>query len=273
MRQVEQDQPATAWRRRWHFQEGLQNASLLRLVALLVLFGFWLLLSQLLGPRLFPGPLVTLEFALAQLERGTLTFHLWATMQRVLIAFIVGMTFGVAIGVLMGASRWCDRLFEIWLVVGLTFPRIVLFVMAYLILGLNELAIVLALILTIIPTIVVQVREGTQALDPKLTDMARAFRRPPLAIWRKVVFPQLLPYIIGTARSSLSIAWRLVVLGELLGRTSGVGYQIQFYFQMFNMTGILAYGIAMMLVLAAIDLGVMSTLQRVAFRWRRPAAG
>jgi NitT/TauT family transport system permease protein len=61
-----------------------------------------------------------------------------------------------------------------------------------------------------------------------------------------------------------------VVLGELLGRTSGVGYQISFYFQFFNMRGILAYGITMMALLAFIDLVVMGAIQRRAFRWRAP---
>jgi NitT/TauT family transport system permease protein len=270
LKQVElEGRQATLRNARWRV-ELLQNPLWIRSFSLVTILMAWILFSQLLGPRILPGPLATLEFAVRQFERGALTFHIWATIQRVLVAFSIGMLLGVMIGVAMGASRWFDRLFEMWLVVGLTIPRIVLFVMAYLILGLNEFAIIIALIVTIIPTIIVQIREGTQALDRKLIEMAQAYRRSRLAIWRKVVFPQLLPYVIGTARSSLSIAWRLVVLGELLGRTSGVGYQIQFYFQMFNMTGILAYGVTMMLVLAVIDIGLMSSLQRYAFRWRRP---
>jgi NitT/TauT family transport system permease protein len=60
------------------------------------------------------------------------------------------------------------------------------------------------------------------------------------------------------------------VLAELIGRTTGVGYQISFYFQMFNMRGILAYGLTMMLVLAVIDIGIMNGLERRIFRWRGP---
>ena len=251
----------------------LQDPTLLRLISFASIILAWLLFSALLGPRIVPGPVETIQFAANQFERGALTFHIWATIQRVLIAFSIAMIVGIAIGVAMGASRWIDNLLEGWLVVGLTVPRIMLFVVLYLMLGLNEPAIVIALILTIMPNIVVQVREGTQALDHRLIDMAKVYRRTRLAIWRKVIFPQVLPFIIGTARISLSIAWRLVVLGELLGRTSGVGYQIQFYFQMFNMTGILAYGLAMMIILAIIDLGVMGGLHRLAFRWRPRAGG
>lgn len=199
--------------------------------------------------------------------------NLWATSQRVLIAFGIGMVGGVVIGAVMGLSARIDRLLQAWLLAGLTVPRIVLFVVAYLLLGLNDQAAVGALIITIVPTIVVQLREGTRALDPKLLEMARAFRRPRSEVWLRVVLPQLMPYIVGTARASLSLAWKMVVLAELLGRTNGVGYMISFYFQMFNMKGVLAYGVTMMVVLGVIDLAFLGTWQRRVFRWRHPSAG
>lgn len=260
---------ATPWREH-PLGELLGSGYTLRLLSLLSLFGAWLLFSSLLGPQVLPGPAPTLEFLVDQFERGALTFHIWVTTQRVLIAFSAAMVIGLATGVAMGASRRLDGLLEAWLVAALTVPRIVLFVVAYLLLGLNDTAAITALIVTVLPSIIVQIREGTRALDPRLLEMARAYRRPPIAIWRKVVFPQLLPYLIGTARAALSLSWKMVVLAELLGRTSGVGYQISFYFQMFNMKGILAYGLAMMVILAIIDLGFMGAMQRYAFRWRRP---
>lgn len=242
----------------------------LTLVSYLSLLLLWLLAARLL-PNLIPGPIETLEFVAREYRRGVLLGHLWITAQRVLIAFFIAMVAGVAIGAAMGASKRVDDLLQGWLVVLLTIPRILLFVVAYLTLGLSDTALVVALIVTIIPTIVVAIREGARAIDLALVDMARAFKRSRTAIWRHVIFPQLLPYVLGTARGALALSWKMVVLGELLGRTSGVGYQISFYFQFFNMTGILAYGVTMMVLLAVVDLGVMGWLQRAAFRWRAPA--
>lgn len=229
----------------------------------------WIVGSQLLG-SILPGPLETLRFIGRELERGTLLSHLWITTQRVLISFLAAMVIGVVAGAAMGLSKRIDDLLQGWLVVALTIPRILLFVVAYLTVGLSDTALVIALIVTVVPTIVVAIREGTRAVDSSLVEMATAFRRSRPAIWRQVIFPQLTPFVVGTARGSLALSWKMVVLGELLGRTSGVGYQISFYFQFFNMTGILAYGVTMMVLLAVIDLGVMGGLQRRAFRWRAP---
>ena len=242
---------------------------LYRPLSLLSILAVWIVFSRLMGEQVLPGPLSTLGFLWEQLERGALTRHLGITMYRVLIAFGVAMVVGVALGVLMGVSEIADRLLEAWLIVGLTVPRIMLFVVAYLLIGLNDTSAIVALVITIVPTIIVQLREGARAVDRRLVEMARAYRRSNVAIWRKVIFPQLLPYFIGTARGALSLAWKMVILAELLGRTSGVGYQITFYFQMFNMRGILAYGVAMMLVLAAIDITFVGLTQRYGFRWRR----
>lgn len=220
-----------------------------------------------------PGPIDTGRFVLRQIERGVLWMHLWATARRVLVAFAAGMAIGVFAGAAMGLSRTVDRALQGWLIAGLTVPRILLFVMSYLIFGLTDTSAIVALVVTIIPTIVVQVREGTRAIDGKLVEMARAYHRPRTTIWRKVVLPQLMPYVVGTARSSLSLAWKMVVLAELLGRTSGVGYQISFYFQMFNMVGILGYGVTMMIILALVDLILLGRWQRSAFRWRASPGG
>lgn len=259
----------TEGRGRFRWPLALHAGGGARLLSLISLLGAWIVAAAVLSPNVMPGPLDTLAFSWRELQRGELLFHLGMTMRRVLIAFGVAMVAGTLLGALVGALKPLDKLLSAWIIFGLTIPRIVLFVMAYLIFGLNDTAAVVALILTVLPTVIVQLREGTRALDPKLLELARAYRRPPLLVWRQVVFPQLLPFVVGTARVALSLAWKMVVLAELLGRTSGIGYQISFYFQMFNMTGILAYGLAMMVVLALIDVSFSALTQR-AFRWRRP---
>jgi NitT/TauT family transport system permease protein len=255
-------------RARQERQEGGVSTAL-RLVSYGSLLLLWSLGSRAMG-EVLPGPLDTWSFIVREFERGTLLMHLGITTQRVLIAFTVAMVGGVALGAAMGLSKRVDDLLQGWLITTLTVPRILLFVMSYLLLGLSDRALIIALIITVIPTIIVTVREGTRAIDGSLLQMARAFRRDRFAVWSKVVYPQLTPYVIGTARGSLALSWKMVVLGELLGRTSGVGYQISFYFQFFNMRGILAYGVTMMVLLAIIDLGIMGALQRRAFRWRAP---
>lgn len=255
-----------------HARDGRSNGVALTIGSVVSLFGVWFLLSHLLSPRVFPGPVQTVEFLWREWERGRLLYHVLATMERVLISFVVAMVIGVAIGILMGTSRRAAGLGGAWLLVGLAIPRIVPIVAAYILIGLNDTAAVLAITVAVVPLVITQVQEGARALDQKLIEMARVFRRSRLDIVSKVIAPQLFPYIAGTARSAMSLAWKMVVFAELMGRSNGVGYQISFYFQMFDMRGILAYGLTMIFVLAAVDQIMMRLWNWYAFRWRPASA-
>jgi NitT/TauT family transport system permease protein len=260
---------ARALRRRRNERREGGLSTTLRLLSYGSLLLLWILASRTMGD-LLPPPLEVLAFIQREMQNGRLIGHLTITTQRVLTAFSIALISGVLLGAWMGRSQRIDDLLQGWLIVTLTAPRILLFVIAYLLLGLNDRSLVVALVITVLPTIIVTIREGTRSVDGGLIEMARAFKRRSPDIWLRVIFPQLMPFIIGTARGTLALTWKMVVLGELIGRTSGVGYQISFYFQFFNMRGILAYGLTMMALLAFIDIVIMGFIQRRAFRWRAP---
>jgi NitT/TauT family transport system permease protein len=88
---------------------------------------------------------------------------------------------------------------------------------------------------------------------------------------RAVVLPQLAPYLAASGRSGLSITWKIVLVVELLGRPNGVGFALNFYFQNFDVTGIIAYGMAFAVVMLLVESAVLQPLERRANRWRAPA--
>lgn len=228
----------------------------------------WLAVSRLLSPQVFPGPQETVEFLWREWQRGRLWRHVSVTLERVLLSFALSVGIGVAVGVLMGTVRWVERLGSAWLLTGLTIPRVVPIVVAYILIGLNDAAAVAAIVMVVAPSVVAQIQEGAKAIDYQLVQMAHAFRLSRWTILHRVVAPQLFPHVAGTARTAMSLAWKMVVFAELVGRSSGVGYMISFYFQMFDMRGILAYGLVMVIILAAIDRLMMRAWDWYAFRWR-----
>ncbi|HLW48406.1 MAG TPA: ABC transporter permease subunit [bacterium] len=235
------------------------------------LLAVWLALSQALGPQLAPGPYVVGAAMWSDIRAGVLPYHLGITLGRVLLTTALALAAGGAAGVWMGLSRPADAFWAPWLVTGLTIPRLLLAVAAYLILGLNEAALVAATAIAVAPSVAVALREGIRAVDWKLVDMARAFAVPEPRRWRRVIWPQLLPFAAASARGALSLSWKMVLFAELLGRPSGIGYQIAFYFQTFNMRQILAYGTAAVIVAAVLETG-MRALEQHLYRWRPSAA-
>ncbi len=243
-----------------------------RLLSLLGFLALWWLGSRIAGsPALLPSPERVARFAWRELGSGDLPWAFAATLLRVAVAFTLAMVAGAIIGYVMGRSARANALIDPWIVIALNLPVLVVIVLAYIWIGLNDVAAVLAVMLAKLPTVVVTVREGAQALDPGLGEMARAFRLPLRRRLRAVVMPQLLPYLAAAGRSGLSITWKIVLVVELLGRPNGVGYMLNLLFQSFNVTGILAYGLLFAGLMLAVEAVALQPLERRANAWRAGA--
>jgi NitT/TauT family transport system permease protein len=223
------------------------------------------------SPQLFPVPGKVLGVVWSQLLNGELPRNLAITMARVAAAFALAMAAGSLLGYIAGRSRRADALIDPWAVVALNLPVLVVVVLTYIWVGLNDAAAVLAVAIAKAPTVFVTVREGARALDPQLQELALVYR---LGSWRRlwrVEVPQLMPYLAASARSGLSITWKIVLVVELLGRPNGVGFVLNLYFQNFDVAGILAYGLAFAGIMLVIETTVLQPWERRANGWRRRA--
>jgi len=243
-----------------------------RLISLGLLIAAWYVGSQLAGGRLFPDPQAVAMAMLDEARSGALASNLGATLARVIAAFGIAMLLGSATGFIMGRWRIADRLGDPWLIVLLNLPALVIIVLAYVWAGLTETAAIAAVALNKLPIATVTVREGARSLDTALDEMAQVFRMRASTRMRHIVLPQLAPYLAAAARSGLSLVWKIVLIVELLGRPNGVGFEIGVAFQLFDVTRILAYALAFIAVMLAVETLVVQPLERHVARWRtRPA--
>lgn len=231
----------------------------------------WQLVALFANPRLFPGPLAVLGHGWELAVSGPLLVDLWRTLVRVLIAFVVAMVLGAAIGVVLGRRAWLDRLFSAWLVVGLNLPAIVVAIILYIWLGLTEVALVTAVVINKMPLVIVTIREGVRSFSPDYEALARALR---LSRWQRlsvIAWPQLMPFVLAAARTGLSLIWKIVLVFEVLGSDGGVGYRISVMFQFFDVAGILAYTTAFIGVVLLLEYGVLRPLENRVLKWRQQA--
>lgn len=239
-----------------------------RVLSIAAFFGVWWLASLWFGPRLAPGPVSVLAFVWRETASGELPYHLGITLARVAAAFVLAMAIGSAVGLAMGRSRATNTVLEPWLILLLNAPALVVIVLAYIWIGLTETAAILAVALNKIPNVTVTVREGARAMDPSYMEMARVYRFPRASIYRDVILPQLQPYLAAAARSGLALIWKIVLVVELLGRSNGVGFQINLYFQLFDVRAILGYTLAFVAIMLAVEFVVVQPIETRASRWR-----
>ena len=243
-----------------------------RIYSLAALIAVWALAAALAQSRLLPGPLTVGAATLADIRSGELPFQMGCTLGRVISSFAIAMVLGTIAGYAMGRSKTVDRYADSWLIVLLNMPALVTIIFAYIWIGLNETAAILAVAINKLPNVIVVMREGARALDPELDEMAKAFQFTWFSRMRHVVLPQLAPYLAASSRSGLSIVWKIVLVVELIGRPNGVGFVLGSAFSLFDMAKILSYAISFIVVMLVIESLLVQPLERRAIRWRRRPA-
>jgi NitT/TauT family transport system permease protein len=232
---------------------------------------WWIGADLAADPQMLPPPGRVLAFTWRELRNFGLPLNIAISLARVAAAFAIAMLIGSCAGYLAGRRRRLDAVIDPWMVIALNLPVLVVVVLSYIWLGLNEVAAVLAVAIAKTPTVFITVREGARALDPGLRDLEHVYR---LTLWRRlwwVTMPQLLPYLAAAARSGLSITWKIVLVVELLGRPNGVGFILNLYFQSFNVTGILTYGLSFAAIMLVVEATLLRPWERRANAWRTRA--
>ncbi|CAX24143.1 MAG: ABC transporter permease subunit [Methylorubrum extorquens] len=243
-------------------------ALLARLLSLAVLLVLWQGLSVYADTRTLPAPSAVFAFILREAQSGSLFFNVGVTLARVAVSFVIAMSLGVLLGIALGRSRLADRLLDTPLLVVLNTPALVITVLAYVWLGLTETAAIVAVALNKLPNVAVIMREGARGLDPGLEEMATTYRFDRRTWIAHVLLPQLQPFMVAAARSGISLAWKIVLVVELLGRPNGVGFAINYYFTLFDVTAVIGYSLVFMSVMLALDSLLLQPLDSHVRRWR-----
>ena len=228
----------------------------------------WELLANYLKSSTFPTMTNIFKTLFFEVIEGNILYHLSITLYRVLISFVLAMVIGTIIGIMMGNNKNIDNLLDGWNILFLNIPALVLIILSYVWFGLTEVAAIIAVSLNKIPNVIVTIREGAKAIDKKLLEIAYVYKVSKTKRFFSFYLPQLYPYIIAAARGGISLIWKIVLVVELLGRSNGIGFKLHEFFQFFDISSILAYTFAFVLVMLFIEGFFFQPFEKKLSKWR-----
>ena len=214
---------------------------------------------RIFPPKLFPS-LVTVAEAFVNLTvRGILPHHVLDTVLRLLSGFFLAAVVGVTLGILMGRSRRVEDIALPLVSIGAPIPGLAYAPLFLLWFGLgNRSAVLLVAFVSAFP-IVFNTWTGVKAVKEIWIRSAQAMGADERRLFRQVILPGALPYILSGLRLGLAQAWRILVVVELLAAVPwGLGWLI-FGAREFLNTDVMLAGIV---VIGVIGLG----LENLVFR-------
>jgi NitT/TauT family transport system permease protein len=198
-------------------------------VPFLVVGALWEIVAHLgiFPERLFP-PLETIAAALVQLTlNGILPRHAVETVFRLLAGFAIAASVGVAIGIAMGRSRRAQDIFLPLVSIGAPIPGLAYAPLFLLWFGLGNFAAILLVGFVAMFPVILNTWTGVKAVKEIWVRSALALGASDRRLFRKVILPGALPYILTGLRLGLAQAWRILVAVEMLASVSwGLGWLI-----------------------------------------------
>jgi len=247
------------------------------LVAVLFLGG-WELASRtaLIDPFFFGAPSGVLAQTWTWITEGTaqgpLYVQIGTTLEEAVLGFLIGVAFGIVFGVALGSSRMLAYVFEPYIHIANSLPRIVLGSIFIIWLGLGLPSKVALAVVLVFFVVFFNAFQGVREVDRNLIANARILGASQWRVFTDVIIPSALTWIIASLHISFGFAIVGAIVGEYLGAQYGIGLMIATAQGTFNPNGVYS-AMLMLAVVALIAEALMTWLEKVLIRWRPKPLG
>jgi ABC-type nitrate/sulfonate/bicarbonate transport system permease component len=232
----------------------------------------WQLAASSAHSSLFPSFAAAASDVGHILSSSVLTADLLPSIVRVLIGFGLSAVAGVAIGLVTGYYRvvreWSAAVFDFFRAL----PTPLLIPVALVLFGLGGTMVVAIIFSAAIWPVLINTANATAALEPTLVDTARCLELRGPALLTKVILPAVSPQIFAGLRVAISVSLAVLVVAEILGGGSGIGYFISNAQQSFQITDSYAGVLVLCLLGWAAD-SLFLLAERRLLSWQRGIIG
>ena len=202
------------------------------------------------------------------LSSNDLMMHLGVTCTETIIGFVLGVLFGLIIASVLWWFKTCAEIFEPYLVILNSLPKIALGPIIIIWVGAGMKAIiVMALAISLIVT-VMELLNGFKSTDKDLITTAETFGAKKYQVFFKVVFPSNIKTLINSLKINLGLSLVGVIAGEFLVSKAGLGYLIVYGGQVFKLDLVMA-SVIILAVFAAIIYKIVLIFEKLALKNRR----
>jgi ABC-type nitrate/sulfonate/bicarbonate transport system, permease component len=189
--------------------------------------------------------------------------NVWASLSRLLRAWVLAGVIGVVVGVALGRSRRLADYVEPLVQFGRAIPPPTLLPLFLVLFAIGPQMQMATIIFGVIWPILLNSIEGARYVDRLHLETATVFRlsRTQRLLW--ILLPEAAPKIFAGLRVSLSLALILMVISELVGSTDGIGFSLLAAQRDFDTVGMWAWIIMLGLLGLVLNAALLATERRV----------
>jgi len=242
---------------------------LIRLLLLALVLAAWETLprNNIINPLLLPPLTEVLSMLVQLVQRAQVQEAILVTAAEVIVAFIIAVPLGAAIGVLIAEYDYAGQIFKPLLFYVFSVPKSIFLPMFILIMGIGFQQ---KVAYAAFSTLFVVIMSATAAVESVKADhvlVARSYGATRMQILARVYVPSMMPILLETLRISMIFNFTGVMIAEMYASRTGIGHLISNWGENFQLPQLFAGVILLATVAIAFNETVRYLEHRVS-AWR-----
>lgn len=180
----------------------------------------------LIDLSLVPNPSQILTALFHHLTAGDLLYHLARSIQRCIVGLAAASIVGVTVGLLMARYRLVEQFVQPLARLIYPLPKVALIPMVMVWFGLGDLSKSFLIFIGCLLPMLVSSYNAARGIEPRLIWSARSLGASERQILTEIILPGILPDLVGGFRTTVGLAFVLMVAGEFIIAKDGIGFQI-----------------------------------------------
>lgn len=193
-------------------------------------------------------------------QTGDLWKHIFVSTKETVLGFLIATVLGTLVAVVLWWSKSLQDIFEPYLVVLNSLPKIALGPIIIIWVGAGEKAIVTMAVLISVIITTISMLNGFIGTSPDKVLLLKTMNASKFQIFTKLVFPSNIPTLLSTLKINVGLSWVGTIMGEYLNSKAGLGYLIVYGGQVFKLDLVMACTVVLC-VLAAIMYLVVALME------------
>jgi ABC-type nitrate/sulfonate/bicarbonate transport system permease component len=237
-------------------------------VPIILLLVVWELYSRYLtiNSNLFPPPSIVFYTLFKLLKEGVIFNDILISLYRLFLGLILGSFVGILTGLLTGTYKNLSAIFSPIAQTFKQFPPVAIVPFMIVWFGIDDFSKIISIAFAVFFPVWMNTHTGVTHIPDIFVLSAKQFTSSRLILFKKIIFPGSLPFIMSGLRTSISVAFVMIFVSELAGASSGLGYQMsvsQLSYRMDQMMAILfIFGI-----IGALTDFLFVNLTKITFPW------
>ena len=217
----------------------------------------WEISSHFVPPYLIPNLSTLLDKFVEVVFTWKHIKHAFITILRILVALNLAFLLGAVLSIIMGFFEKLEDYILPVLHFVMGVPALSWVIFAIIWFPKVEIRILFILVACCTPNYTLEMHDGIKAIPKDLKEMLQSFRPSRWQLFRKLILPSIVPAILTSWKINVGYATRVAMIAELVGATTGVGFQLLSSQEMFDMPGAIAWTLVLVtfLLLSQFSLG------------------